>query len=549
MINSKKNIFLLLSILFLAIFFRTIGFNWDQNQHLHPDERFLTMVLTAIKIPKSFNEYLDPQVSTLNPYNNDFRFFVYGTFPLNLTKITGEFLQKTNYEQIHFVGRSLTIIADVLIVLLIYLISKKIFNQKVGLLASFLYSICVLPIQLSHFYTADPFLNLFIVLSFYILIKLETKTKIILKIFFLSLFFATALACKISAIYFLPIIGIFLFFIFYKTPKLLFIYSLIFFLFTSILFRINQSSAFSSGSFLNWNLNPQFINNINELRSYDKLLYYPPGIQWQKTIPLVFPLKNIVFWGAGLPLGLIFIFSILYSIKFVYQKTITKSFNLFIILFWILFLFFYQGNQHVTTMRYFLPIYPFLCIISAFFICQFKIFKTKFIKILFFIILLIYPFCFISIYLKDNTRISASKWIYQNIPKGSTIATEYWDDSLPLTIGNNFYNFYNYQSFFVAGFDTADKIKNLKEQIKNSDYIILSSSRFYLPIPQNKDLYPLTSKYYQALFDGSLGFQKIAQFNSYPIFNDTNAEEAFTVYDHPPVYIFQKTSKLNLDSF
>lgn len=552
-INSKKNIFLLLLVLSIAIFFRTIGFNWDQYQHLHPDERFLTMVLTAIKIPDSFSQYLNPQISTLNPYNNNLSFFVYGTFPLNLVKVAGEFLNKTTYDQIHFIGRGLTVLADVLIVLLIYLISQKIFNQKIALLSSFFYSICVLPIQLSHFYTVDPFLNLFIVLSFYFLILIKNKNKVFQKLLLLSLSFGIALACKISAIYFLPIIGIFFLFYFYKNPKLLFFYTLFFILLTSIFFRLNQPQAFSSGNFLNWNFNPQFISNLLELQNYNKISSYPPGIQWLKSIPLISPLKNIIFWGAGLPLGIVFTFSIFYSIYFIFKKAFIKNFYLFIIIFWILLLFFYQGIQHVTTMRYFLPIYPFLCISSAFFIYQIyslkiKLFQSNFIKLLFFIILLIYPICFISIYFKDHTRVAASKWIYQNIPTDSTLAIEYWDDSLPLFLEKKSIYDYQYQSLAVANPDSQEKISIIKDQLKKSDYIILSSNRFYISIPQNSDIYPLTANYYKALFNGSLGFKQIAEFSS-PVFNDTYAEEAFTVYDHPKVLIFQKTSDFNLNSF
>jgi hypothetical protein len=554
LIKAKKNIFLLLSILSIALFFRIIGFNWDQGQHLHPDERFLTMVLTTIKIPTSFSQYLNPQISTLNPYNNDFSFFVYGAFPLNLVKITGEFLNKTTYDQIHFIGRALTILADVLIVLLIYLISQIIFNQKIALLSSFFYSVCVLPIQLSHFYTVDPFLNLFIVLSFYFLILIKNKKNIFTKVFLLSLSFGIALACKISGIYFLPIIAIFFLFNFYKKPNFLFFYTLIFLLLTAIFFRFNQPQAFSSGNFLDWNLNPQFISNIKELQSYDKISYYPPGIQWLKTTPIIFPLKNIVLWGAGLPLGIIFILSCFYSIYFIFKKGFSNNISLFIIIFWILLLFFYQGIQHVTTMRYFLPVYPFLCIISAFFINQIflfniKIFKLNFIKLLFFIVLLIYPISFLSIYLKDHTRVAASKWIYQNIPIGLTLATEYWDDPLPLFLEKKSLYDYQYQSLNVASPDSQEKISIIKDQLNKSDYIILTSNRFYLPIPQNPEIYPLTTNYYKSLFDGSLGFQKVAEFTSYPVFNDTFAEEAFTVYDHPKVLIFQKTSNFNLNSF
>ena len=81
---------LLVLILLLGASFRFYGLNWDQNQHLHPDERFLAMVTTAIKIPSSFTAYLDPKASPMSPYNAGYVFFVYGTFPLNLTKVIGE---------------------------------------------------------------------------------------------------------------------------------------------------------------------------------------------------------------------------------------------------------------------------------------------------------------------------------------------------------------------------------------------------------------------------------------------------------------------------
>ena len=547
-----KQKILLISIILLGFFFRIIGLNWDQNQHLHPDERFLTMVLTDIDVPNSFLQYLNPTTSTLNPYNRGHSFFVYGSFPINAIKILGQLTGTATYDRIHFLGRFVTAILDTLIIFLIYLIAKKIFNLKIALWSAFLYSICVLPIQLAHFYTVDPFLNFFIVLSFYFLIKIKHENKFLKNIILLSISFAIAIACKISAIFFAPIIFLFFIFYFIKTPQKFFIYGMTLSIITILVFRLNQPQVFSSGNFLNWKLNPQFVSNIQELQSYSKASYFPPGIQWLKTQPLIFPLKNMIFWGLGLPLGIIFIFSIFYSIYFIFKKKFHQQFNLFLVLFWILFLFFYQGFQHVTTMRYFLPIYPFICLLSAFFISQIKYLNRPPIKLILLLILLIYPLSFISIYFKDHTRVTASKEIYQNIAVGSTIATEYWDDALPLSVGNYSYSLYQNQEIAVADPDSTEKMTKINNQLSRSNYIILSSNRFYLPIPKNSDHFPQTTKYYQSLFDGSLGFQKVAEFTSYPCFppigkslfciDDTNAEEAFTVYDHPKVIIFQKKS-------
>ena len=54
MINTKKReswliLFALILVIAGGAYFRFVGINWDDNYHLHPDERFLTMVETSLK--------------------------------------------------------------------------------------------------------------------------------------------------------------------------------------------------------------------------------------------------------------------------------------------------------------------------------------------------------------------------------------------------------------------------------------------------------------------------------------------------------------------
>ena len=58
----------------------------------------------------------------------------------------------------------------------------------------------------------------------------------------------------------------------------------------------------------------------------------------------------------------------------------------------------------------------------------------------------------------------------------------------------------------------------------------------------------MTTKYYEWLFGGTLDFDLVGTFTSRPqLFgieiNDDNAEEIFTVYDHPKVFIFKKNAR------
>ncbi len=169
---------LLLLILCLGFGLRILNLNWDANFHLHPDERFLTMVGNAMKIPKSLGDYLDPQQSTFNPTNIGYKFYVYGLFPLTLNKIAAVILGNDNYNAFTIQGRLFSAIADAFIILLIFktlrLFEKQYqINKEVKYWGSFLYAIAVLPIQLSHFFAVDSFLNLFMFASFYFALKLS----------------------------------------------------------------------------------------------------------------------------------------------------------------------------------------------------------------------------------------------------------------------------------------------------------------------------------------------------------------------------------------
>ncbi len=158
---------LLVYILAAGAFLRFSGINWDEDQHLHPDERFLTMVSTSIAPVDSFGEYFDTANSSLNPANRGYTFFVYGTLPLFITRYFGEWLGMTGYGDIHLVGRALSAAADLLTILLVFLAAETLYNRRVGLLAAAFYAVLALPIQQAHFYTVDAITSSFMMLAFY----------------------------------------------------------------------------------------------------------------------------------------------------------------------------------------------------------------------------------------------------------------------------------------------------------------------------------------------------------------------------------------------
>jgi len=601
-ILKQQNKLLLLFILLLAFFLRTYNLNWDDGHHLHPDERFLTMVSNTIKLPSSLPEYFNTDSSPLNPYNYpNYQFFVYGTFPIFLTKTLAVIFNMDTYQTFTLLGRFLSAFADTVTVFLIYLLAKDLWprKKKAILIAPLFYALSVLPIQLSHFFTVDVFLNLFLLLTFFFLQKRLKffRKKQFLYLTLASFSYGLALSSKITATYFLPIIILAIFRI--KLPlrqnfnlkkiRSAFLFFLLFLFLSGVIFRIFQPYAFLGLL----KPNPQFIENLKTLQSYsDPNSWFPPDVQWQTKTPLLFPLRNLFLWGLGLPLSFLFLSSLFLTIKtgflsfFIKRKLPLLVYTRTLVISWILFLFFYQGLQHVTTMRYFLPLYPFIALLTPLFFFHLSpLFSEKKILLISFLFLLfLYPFSFIKIYSRPHSRLQASLWIYENIPPSALIANEHWDDPLPLPLPS-FSNQYRGPMLELFGPDTPQKWQKLEPLIKSRQYLFLSSNRLWGSIPQLPQKYPQTSSYYQNLFDEKFGFKKIKEFNSYPGFHlpfiescyyfgpgnypyqkkkntwfsketnceypgiylcDDTSEEAFSVYDHPQVIIFQRTTTNHL---
>lgn len=571
---ATRELFLLLTIIVVGAFFRFYNLNWDQNSHLHPDERAIVAAVIPLEFPKTLSQFFSPE-SNWNPH-----FFAYGNFPFYLLKISSILLslfdqQFLTYNGITILGRFLSAVFDSLTILTVFLLGKSIGGRKAGLLGAFFYSISVLPIQLSHFYAVDTILTFFVTLTIYFLISFHKKPTF-LKSFLIGVLFGFSLATKISASVLISAIGVALamdfFFILrehYKNLPLLihhltpFLKRLIFFIFIisiTTIFTFLLLEPYALIDFKSFKDQTQ----LQSLMTRDPFIF-PYTLQFVGKIPYLYELKNIFLWGQGPILATLSFIGAIYFIFIAFKKIISgQSYDkknvyelILTTFFWIYFLI--VGRFAIGFMRYMLPLYPLFSLFAAIFVLQIIYPRLKKINLsLFFIssfsfliLILIWPLSFINIYSHPNTRISASNWIYQNIPQGSNLAIEHWDDQIPF--GQPIQ--YNFLTLPLYDYDSQLKWEGINETLKKTDYIIIASNRLYVPLQKLTDCeklkphpcYKKTADYYNKLFSGKLGFEKVAEFTVFPKIpllnikiNDESADENFTVFDHPKVIIFKK---------
>lgn len=469
---------LFILILALAGYLRIAGYNWGEGQHQHPDELFLTGVLENLRahacVDSSLtidacpeenrrwmtaSEYFDSATSTLNPYNRGYGFYVYGDLPLTLTRVLMEVVGKDDLGSTKFFARQMSAWADLLTVFLLYFIVSHLYGRKIGLLATTFSALAVMQIQQSHFFTVDLFVNLFMFLTVLFAVWIlqwndkrnyltedeeQAPRRALIKhpLLYLSIGFGIALgmamASKINAAalaFLLPFAFFVRWLVYDRGRKLaaadwtqIFIFLVVGGIATIVSFRVFQPYAFDGL----W-LSKQWVNGILEQRGQATgKADLPWNLQWARRTHL-YSFENLTVWGLGLPLGILAWTGFL----LMGWRIFKRNYRHLLLWGWTAFYFVWQSMQFNPTMRYQLPIYPLLCMMAAWGVFELansnaktekraKLQKT-FAVLIGSIVLLataVWAFAFQSIYLREEPRIAASRWLFQNAPSAINLSLQ-----------------------------------------------------------------------------------------------------------------------------
>ncbi|MEW6233203.1 MAG: hypothetical protein AB1566_12935, partial [Chloroflexota bacterium] len=311
--------------------------------------------------------------------------------------------------------------------------------------------------------------------------------------------------------------------------------------------------------------------------------------QYLSTIPFLYQAQQTITWSTGLPLGLVAFAGLVYG---VFRAIKGRSCGYVLLTSWALPYFLIVGSFQVKYLRYMLPLLPFMSLLASDMLLATGPKRERhraapvslLAKILALATLLysaFYALAFLNVYCQEHPWLQMSRWIYANVPPGSAIAVEHWDDPLPVAmrLGGRDRKPQEYvireMPMYVA--DSAYKLAGLLTALQENDYISLSSNRLYGSVARLPDRYPITTRYYQALFGEKLGFKLVASTSTYPslfgltLMDDTfsearlpvpillrergpsplalnlgKADESFTVYDHPKALLFKKVERLSL---
>jgi len=613
-------------ILLAAAGLRVYGIDWDQGHYFHPDERWLLMVTEGTSLPSSLAQAMNPSRSTLNPfYDHQERrtvHFAYGSFPVYLLRSIGHLLSpggsiEAELNNLRLIGRGLSTAFDLGTIILVFLLGKKLRSEKVGLLGASFTAFTVLHVQLSHFFTVDTILTFFVLLAIYlafsvaqsgrrrygiimgIAIGLGLGTKASVAPLFLVAAAAWAWAARHPSG--TASLGVFTAESAKNAENKVELSGI-----CMLCGKVTLTGKEAAGGFMItvaaallafltvepyalldwWNFYTALRVEGAMVRGASDMPYTR---QYLNTIPFLYQVQQTITWSTGLPLGLAAFAGLVYG---VYRAIKGRSYGYVLLTSWTLPYFLLIGSFQVKYLRYMLPLLPFMSLLAADMLLSTGPDRERGravpvslpAKILALAILLssvLYALAFLNVYRQEHPWLQMSRWIYANVPPGSAIAVERWDDPLPVAMRlggrDRKPQEYALHEMPIYDEDNAYKLAGLLTALQENDYISLSSNRLYGSVARLPDRYPITSRYYQALFGERLGFKLVASASTYPsllgltLVDDTTSEarlpvpallrekgpsplalnlgkadESFTVYDHPKALLFKKVERLSL---
>ncbi len=571
--SASPSAIALIALLLAAFALRVFHLNWDEGTYLHPDEMHVADVTVnriRLEWPPDPRNLLDPSTSWLNPRSDDPvtgqpRGYAYGALPVIVTRAVASLMTwvtgtdwTSYFDHIHLVGRALSAIVDTLTVLLTYFLASRLLHRRAALLAALLYALAPIPIQLAHFYTTDTWLTFFVAATLLFAVT-SVQSGSLRHLSLGGAAFGFAMASKGSV------------------PALAGVLAI-----AAVLGAWTAQGRAGIGLGRIWRAFPRasvaMISALAAFALFEPYALVRPGVyldqlfeqsrivsgsldvpftrQYVGTMAGWYQVSQLVRWGLGPVAGLTCLIGLALFIR---QTIATRAPAWLILGSWILL----QGAvvlvPETKFIRYTAPLLPALTICGALALDRLQAralmrFGRRASIVTLAMILAgvaLWTVAFSAVYAGRNPRLEASRWIYDNVPSGSVIASPTWDETLPVPLGLGLAP-WDFQFSFVPLEMYYDRppdevADDLYQVLEEADIIVLASNRVERGIGQQPWRYPVQNEFYRLLRRGALGFAPAADFRRDPRllglrFNDQQADESLLNYDHPHVVIYRKTS-------
>jgi 4-amino-4-deoxy-L-arabinose transferase-like glycosyltransferase len=586
-------------ILLLALALRLTGLTWGFPHIFNVDEQH------TVSLAKNLAERF-VNSGSLDPHDSS-----YGALPLYLlavgTAVASQVLTwlkvlltvPFNSAPMVYVGRLLSAIESAATVWLTAELAHRLYGRAVALLSALFLAISLLPVRESHFATVDTLLVALMALALLLGEKIAVRGTW-RDYIAVGVSIALAIAVKVVAVLLLMPVLVAHFenqrrkrgsqvqqsigqYSNYNTSKPRWTTHLSRLLITGVIIAalwlvMNPYALINPNSYFDLNNNGSILTQSLVVRGKLPVLY---TLQFTGTTPYLYAVTNWLYWGMGLPLEIMALAGIGYSLWYLLRSGFfymagnkgTRereiiSFADAYLLSWFLVYFITTGSWFAKFIRYALPLLPVLCLLASRLLVDLWQKGRCVVRVISVVLgisivgaSLAYTVGYAQIYRQTDIRLTAISWMKSHIPADASILVEN-DKALYLhdkkyreSIGLTNYSWRVWNPFEIDGVRSVRfQAPNVSEaqtrvyldRLLTTDYIVISSywkERFTIAAPS----FPAQADFYYRLFNGQSGYRLIRTFSMYPklgpiVWHDDASEVTFRTFDHPTIYVFERVA-------
>ena len=569
-----------MGILAAGLGLRLMGLGWDEFTGLNPDERWGVMVVGEMGLPgaephgaaaaaaaaRGESGYLATSGSALNPRNTGKR-WVWGDLPPMVATV---FLHLEGTDGFHndlAAARELTAVVDSFTILLVISLALSAgLDERAALLAGILYAVTPLALQHAHFFVVDVFATCAVTATLAASCRLARHGRWRGAVAS-GAALGTAVACKASMVLAAVPVGVAALVARPRNPSAVgrlhrlrpAALALVAAAASLVAFRLVHPYAFSGPGLFDLAIDPRWWHDLMTAAAQQRAGFDAPWAwQWIGRAP-TFLLGNLVRWALGPPLAAATAAGLVWA---GYRGIRGETPELLLAAGWVVLVVGLVALTTVKSIRYVLPAVPAMTVMAAAVLYELATTGSRARRAVgaaagaaVVVATTGFGFAVVDLHLGEHPRLEASRWIMDHVPEGATIANESrYDDALPWTV--------LYQGAYRNGFgegrfhdvrlgmdlpDSPAKLHRMVMVMASAQWLVVSSDRLRAPMSRLHKRFPLTAAYYRMLFDGRLGYDLVATFEKRPRWfglvelDDSEAEEAWRVNDHPTAWVFRRT--------
>jgi len=579
---------------------RLWNLDFDQRQHLQPDERHWALTSSAMAAAPAPAEHgtvvgpvldwLDGDRSPANAYRGT-QSFVYGPITLAAARGTAGWLHDgvvrgdqpaslvahtfdalgvplvddrgnprfdAGYN-VDLVGRLLGGLIDTLTIVVVAHIGRRLGGRRAGVAAATLYAGCVLAIQHAHFLGAEPLLGLACALTVWATLRLDRSPNLRSATCGGALAGACAglaVAAKLNGVGVAAVPVVLCTWLVYRHRRRADVVRFVSVVVAALVaFRVAHPGAFNG---LGWSLKQAFLDDVNASLRVDQI-DMPPAVQWANRVVVIDALRWLFVFTVGPGAS---VAAVVGAVTLWRRRQQAPQWSVVVALLALALPGALVLRSFNPTGRYFMSLAPTLHAVSGVGVVALWNLRPATVPLLrrrlgpvlatgAVGLGVLWGAAFVNgVYGTTNTRIEASYWIQANVPPGSVLSSQAWDDALPLSLPGVDVSSWPNTQFDLFGADSVTKVHVVAEQLAGVDFVVESSPRVWAAVPRIPVRFPSTIRFFAALDSGALGFERVFTIDRDPSLSlfgwefwrlpDNGAEEAFSVYDHPEVRIWQR---------